>query len=63
LYLLRGKTGEFAVGNSPQAVGGDLSGHVPILGIDDKVGIDVSELFEGIIYLRLDRVGQGKIHS
>jgi hypothetical protein len=63
MYLLRGETGEFTVGHSPHAIGCDLGRHVPILGVDDKVGIDISELLKGIIYLRLERVGKGVIHS
>lgn len=41
--LLAGEGGIVAVGHAPDAVVGDLCGHVPVCGVDDEVGIPVVE--------------------
>ena len=51
-YLIAGKTVELTVGDSPHTVGGDTSGHVPVLSVDDEVGINVAKFLKGVIDLR-----------
>ncbi len=46
-----GEGGGFAVGDAPEAVGGDFGGHVVVFGVDDEVDVVVAEFFEGVVDL------------
>jgi len=49
--FFRCEFGVFAVGDAPEAVGGDFCGHVVVFVVDDEVDVVVAELIQGVIHL------------
>lgn len=45
------EAGDFRIGDSVQAVVADLGDHVPVLGVDDVVGVPVAVFCEVVVYL------------
>lgn len=50
-HLLAGQARSLAVRDPPEPVIGDTGGHVPMLGMDDEIGLLVAELFEVVVGL------------